>query len=163
MKKYFVCFYILLSSSLVYSQQKDTLIQKPVFSQQDQQELNINKKMPDAIRDGFIGPMPERRRSNQYLENDISDDRTLRKLDESEQLQELADKDSILFTRISDAERRMLAALKIIHKKTTVDDTQTLANPHISVSFDDILCFLFRPDLRLKMKNKKRAKAYKTY
>jgi len=140
----FLCFFFASWSG--YAQQKDTLKVNPVSSEQQKT---------------FIGPPPERSRPHRLLENGMSEAVAKDKIvDEGNNLM---NQDSLPTLQVSDRfVKELKAASRIYHKKTTVDDSQTLANPHISLSFDDILCFLFRPDLREKMKNKKRLKANKS-
>ena len=160
MKKICVFLFLCFTAWTCYAQQKDTLKHS---SPQEIDDLQLNRE--DAIRKKpFIGPPPEHLRTNRGSENE-----SLKRLLREEphkggRKQDVINGDSLPALRISDEEIKMWKALdKIYHRKTTVDDTQTLANPHIKVSFDEILCFLFRPDLRAKMRNKKKANAYKTY
>lgn len=138
-----------------YAQQSDTL----KYLEQGE-ELKLNQETLDAIRNGtLIGPPPpERKRINPDVEND------LKRIAKEKSLDEANKKDSVQRIPISDKQIQMMKdASRIYHRKTTVNDTQTLANPRIQLDFNDILCYIFRPDLRAKMKNKKRAQAYKTY
>ena len=162
MKRYYIFLFYLLTSSIVgYAQQPDTLKRDSVSLQQNPEEQKWNKEMLKTIKnEPFIGPEPERRRPNRFSERDLLEGLSTNELSDEEHINQ----DSIQALQISDRQRKEFVALsKIHHRKTTVDDTQTLPNPHITLSFDDILCYLFRPDLRAKMKNKKRAKAYKNY
>jgi len=158
----FLCFFFASWSG--YSQQKDTLKVNPASSsQQETEENKLNIETQDINRNKtLIGPLPERSRPNRFLENELPEAVAKEKIiDEG---QNLMNQDSLPSIQVSDRfVKELKAASRIYHKKTTVDDSQSLANPHIRLSFDDILCFLFRPDLREKMKNKKRLKAYKSY
>ena len=161
MNRFYVCLFFFLTSFAVgFAQQKDSLKHSPVPSMQDSEELKLNKETLDAIRNGtLIGPLPERRPKNRDLEN-----RYYKDISAAKRNQELLDTDSIMALRISDDQKEEWKAWGLVHhKRTTVDDPQLLANPHISLSFNDLLCFLFKPDMRAKMRNKKHAKAYKTY
>ena len=164
-RRYIFLFYLLTSSIVGYAQQPDTLKHDSVPLQQEQEGQKWNKEMLETIRNGtLIGPEPERKRPSRFSEKDLLEGLSTNELRNEEQMQSLKDLDSIRALQISDRQRKEFVALsKIHHRKTTVDDPQTLPNPHITLSFDDILCYLFRPDLRAKMKNKKRAKAYKNY
>jgi hypothetical protein len=150
------------ASLTIHAQQNDTIKHSPESLQKIEiDEHIINQDVLDAIRNGtFIGPIQEQRRSTKFsIDEEIFRDNMRDNLN-----QHLNNRDSIPATMISDRQIKELKALsKVYHKKTTVNDTQTLANPHISVSFNDFLCYLFRPDLRAKMRNKKKATAYKTY
>ena len=162
MSRYSVCLVYFFTSLICFAQQNDTLKQHPVSTQQNEiEDIKLNKEALDAIRNNtFIGPQPERRRPDRFLEKEVLERVPNRILNEDDWI----NPDSIPSLQISDYFIKQLKAeSKIHHRKTTVNDTQTLANPHIRLSFNDILCFLFRPDLRIKMQNKKRAHAYKTY
>ena len=166
MKRYYIFLFYLSASLIVgYAQQPDTLKHDSVSLRQNPEEQKWNKEMLEAIKKGtLIGPEPERKQSRRFPEKDLLENLSTKDLNNEEWMQSLKNPDSIQALQISDKRRKEFAAIsKMYHRKTTVNDPQTIANPHITVSFDEILCYLFRPDLRTKMKNKKRAKAYKNY
>ncbi len=151
----FLCFTVLKG----YAQQTDSLKHSQLYQEAD--ELKLNQETREAIRNKtLIGPLPERQPLRRIPENEPLTGLSGNKL-RNETTQ---NKDSIFTHTVSEHFiKQMKAEERIFHKKTTVNDTQTLANPHIKVSFNDILCYLFRPDLRNKMRNTKQAMAYKSY
>ena len=141
-----------------YAQQNDTLKHNPATLQQrETEDLKINREALETIKNEFlIGPMPERKRPVSYSENELMEIKSRK--------QNMENRDSIQALQFSDNFiKQLVADSKIHHKKTTVNDTQTLANPHIKLSFDDILCYIFRPDFRAKMRNKKHVSSYKNF
>ena len=166
MNKYYVCLLYLITSLTGYSQQTDTLKHSPGLSRsQESDELKLNRETQDDIRNRpFIGPLPERTRTNRFFEDEMPAGISRETIVDEGHKQDNNNQDSIPALQMADAFNKEMKALsKIYHQKTTVDDPQTLANPHITLSFNDILCYLFRPELRAKMRNKKHANAYKTY
>jgi len=152
----FVCLFCFFASLVGFAQQKDTV--QHSIQRNEMEELKLNKETLEAIKAGtLIGPMPERWQQRHYSENELLEGNIPKE-------SEMTNRDSIPALRLSREDiRRLKAYDKVYHRKKTVNDPQTIANPHINLSFDNLLSFLFRPDLRQQMRNKKRATAYKTY
>jgi hypothetical protein len=131
--------------------------------EEDGPELNIETL--DAIRKGtLIGPEPEHKKSKQRINGSVIKSLTGDGLKENLPDGVVAGRDSVSGLRVDKKALRDAAGLsKVIHRKTEVNDQKELANPHVSLSFENVLRTIFWPSHRLKMKNKERAKAYKTY
>lgn len=160
MRGYVVLLSLFFIPFLCRAQERDSL--KITSESPEEEELRLNQKTWDAIKAGtLIGPEPERKRTRNV------DEQELRSLAGGGLGEDLVDS---LMTEdapglwVSDGDKKRLKGWRdIYHHKTTVDDERTLPGMHVKVSFEDFFRYLFRPTERAKIRNKKRAKAYKTY
>ena len=154
-------FFFFLNGYWCHAQVQDTLQSKRVPLEQE--EPKLNKETLEAIRKGaLIGPEPERKKIKFPVDEDgiraLAGDGMKENLPDSVTEQETSG------LRVNQRVLNEVAGLsRVAHRKTTVNDDKEMAYPHVRLSFEDILRTIFWPSHRLKMRNKKRAKAYETY
>ncbi|MDR1223011.1 MAG: hypothetical protein LBL07_09075 [Tannerella sp.] len=160
---YLPVFLLLFNSYYCHAQDQDTLKTKHIPVGEDEPKLTIETL--DAIRKGtLIGPEPEQMKSKQHIDESVMKSLTGGSLKENLPDSIVSRQDSVSRLRVDKSALRRAGGLsKVMHRKTAVNDQKELANPHVELSFENILRSICWPSYRLKMKNRKQAKAYKTY